>query len=65
MNLCNSLTKGHLPNKDRIVWQKGCPYWRGSEGGLYMLTRILSEITLSGNQNTLREKQFLATLTGF
>ena len=24
------LTKGHLSNKDRIVWQKGCPYYRGT-----------------------------------
>ncbi len=23
------LTKGHLSNKDRIVWQKGCPYLKG------------------------------------
>ncbi len=24
------LTKGHLSNKDRISWQKGCPYQRGA-----------------------------------
>ena len=24
------LTKGHLSNKNRIVWQKGCPHYRGT-----------------------------------
>ncbi len=31
MNIRDSpLTKGHLSNKDKIVCQKGCPYYRGT-----------------------------------
>ena len=29
MHVVLPLTKGHLSNKDRIIWQKGCPYLRG------------------------------------
>ncbi len=31
------LTKEHFSTDDRIIWQKGCPYYRGTTVQLYIL----------------------------
>ena len=41
------LTKGHLCNKDRISWQKGCPYQRGTTVSVLSLQWSLNQIVIS------------------
>ncbi len=41
MHVVLPLTKGHLSNKGRIFWQKGCPYYKGATVTPYfVVTRV-------------------------